>query len=195
MKPSSSRAEMVPKSTINKTNRKATNKSRHRSNKPNITNNMCNVLSGNVSGSIHLNKATSSAATAYPYKTSKLNSPSESAGAIVFHDVAAGGISSFQEQSFINDSATPTATGTVTGVKQEISLGGNETAITPKHSVDNSVVLQNYNKNYVGLDARSIKTIWEQHDQNDVELSNEVCARLAEDVSHKLWELINVRIF
>ncbi|XP_023303402.2 uncharacterized protein LOC111685374 [Lucilia cuprina] len=46
-------------------------------------------------------------------------------------------------------------------------------------------------KSYAGLEPRSIKIIWEQHDQSDVELSGEVCARVAEDASYRLWELIN----
>ncbi|XP_067622956.1 uncharacterized protein Saf6 isoform X2 [Eurosta solidaginis] len=49
----------------------------------------------------------------------------------------------------------------------------------------------NHLKSYAGLEGRSIKIIWEQHDQSDVELSTEVCARVAEDVSYKLWELVN----
>ncbi|XP_073827004.1 SAGA factor-like TAF6 isoform X2 [Musca autumnalis] len=48
-----------------------------------------------------------------------------------------------------------------------------------------------HNKSYVGLEPRSIKIIWEQHDQSDIELSTEVCSRVAEDVSYKLWELVN----
>ncbi|CAD6998938.1 uncharacterized protein LOC101461947 [Ceratitis capitata] len=46
-------------------------------------------------------------------------------------------------------------------------------------------------KSYAGLEGRSVKIIWEQHDQSDLELSPEVCARVAEDVSYKLWELVN----
>ncbi|EDW03452.1 uncharacterized protein LOC6562267 [Drosophila grimshawi] len=46
-------------------------------------------------------------------------------------------------------------------------------------------------KSYAGFDARSIKIFWEQHDQTNVELSQDVCARLAEDASYKVWELIN----
>ncbi|XP_065357227.1 uncharacterized protein Saf6 [Calliphora vicina] len=46
-------------------------------------------------------------------------------------------------------------------------------------------------KSYAGLEPRSIKIIWEQHDQSDVELSGDVCARVAEDASYRLWELIN----
>uniref|UniRef100_A0A1I8NEM4 Uncharacterized protein n=1 Tax=Musca domestica TaxID=7370 RepID=A0A1I8NEM4_MUSDO len=49
----------------------------------------------------------------------------------------------------------------------------------------------NHHKSYVGLEPRSIKIIWEQHDQSDIELSTEVCSRVAEDVSYKLWELVN----
>ncbi|ALC38452.1 Saf6 [Drosophila busckii] len=48
-----------------------------------------------------------------------------------------------------------------------------------------------HHKNYAGFDPRSIRIFWEQHDQTDVELSHDVCARLAEDASYKVWELIN----
>ena len=54
---------------------------------------------------------------------------------------------------------------------------------------------QSNHKSYAGLEPRSIKIIWEQHDQSDVELSGEVCARVAEDASYRLWELINVSDF
>uniref|UniRef100_A0A1I8NY89 Uncharacterized protein n=1 Tax=Stomoxys calcitrans TaxID=35570 RepID=A0A1I8NY89_STOCA len=50
---------------------------------------------------------------------------------------------------------------------------------------------RNNHKSYAGLEPRSIKIIWEQHDQSDVELSTEVCSRVAEDASYKLWELMN----
>ncbi|XP_011199642.2 uncharacterized protein LOC105223585 [Bactrocera dorsalis] len=50
---------------------------------------------------------------------------------------------------------------------------------------------RNHAKSYAGLEGRSVKIIWEQHDQSDLELSTEVCARVAEDVSYKLWELVN----
>ncbi|KAL9893602.1 SAGA factor-like TAF6 isoform 1-T1 [Glossina fuscipes fuscipes] len=50
---------------------------------------------------------------------------------------------------------------------------------------------RSHHKSYAGLEPRSIKVIWEQHDQSDIELSNEVCSRVAEDASYKLWELIN----
>ncbi|XP_054742643.1 uncharacterized protein LOC129247515 [Anastrepha obliqua] len=46
-------------------------------------------------------------------------------------------------------------------------------------------------KSYAGLEGRSVKIIWDQHDQSDLELSTEVCSRIAEDVSYKLWELVN----
>lgn len=49
-----------------------------------------------------------------------------------------------------------------------------------------------HHKSYAGFDPRTIKIFWEQHDQTDVELSQDVCARLAEDASYKVWELINV---
>ncbi|KAH8266493.1 hypothetical protein KR044_008054 [Drosophila immigrans] len=53
-----------------------------------------------------------------------------------------------------------------------------------------------HSKSYAGFDPRSIKIFWEQHDQTDVELSQDVCARLAEDASYKVWELINnVKIY
>ncbi|XP_002003620.2 uncharacterized protein LOC6577670 [Drosophila mojavensis] len=53
-----------------------------------------------------------------------------------------------------------------------------------------------HHKTYAGFDPRTIKIFWEQHDQTDVELSQDVCARLAEDVSYKIWELINnVKIY
>ncbi|XP_020800807.1 uncharacterized protein LOC110178126 [Drosophila serrata] len=53
-----------------------------------------------------------------------------------------------------------------------------------------------HHKSYAGFDPRSIKIFWEQHDQTDVELSQDVCARLAEDASYKVWELINnVKIY
>ncbi|EDW45442.1 uncharacterized protein LOC6617299 isoform X1 [Drosophila sechellia] len=53
-----------------------------------------------------------------------------------------------------------------------------------------------HQKSYAGFDPRSIKIFWEQHDQTDVELSQDVCARLAEDASYKVWELINnVKIY
>lgn len=53
-------------------------------------------------------------------------------------------------------------------------------------------MLQGHHKTYAGFDPRTIKIFWEQHDQTDVELSQDVCARLAEDASYKVWELINV---
>ncbi|XP_037710811.1 uncharacterized protein LOC119547853 [Drosophila subpulchrella] len=53
-----------------------------------------------------------------------------------------------------------------------------------------------HQKSYAGFDPRSIKIFWEQHDQTDVELSQDVCAQLAEDASYKVWELINnVKIY
>ncbi|XP_068141530.1 uncharacterized protein Saf6 [Drosophila tropicalis] len=53
-----------------------------------------------------------------------------------------------------------------------------------------------HTKAYAGFDPRSIKIYWEQHDQTDVELSQDVCARLAEDATYKVWELINnVKIY
>ncbi|XP_017132554.1 uncharacterized protein LOC108149462 isoform X1 [Drosophila elegans] len=53
-----------------------------------------------------------------------------------------------------------------------------------------------HQKSYAGFDPRSIKIFWEQHDQTDVELSQDVCAKLAEDASYKIWELINnVKIY
>ncbi|KAH8412891.1 hypothetical protein KR009_006530 [Drosophila setifemur] len=57
-------------------------------------------------------------------------------------------------------------------------------------------IWQGHQKSYAGFDPRSIKIFWEQHDKTDVELSQDVCARLAEDASYKVWELINnVKIY
>ncbi|XP_023170512.2 uncharacterized protein LOC111599165 isoform X2 [Drosophila hydei] len=62
--------------------------------------------------------------------------------------------------------------------------------------MNNSSGKAGHHKSYAGFDPRSIKIFWEQHDQTDVELSQDVCARLAEDASYKVWELINnVKIY
>lgn len=128
------RDETVSKSTINKTNRKVTNKSRHRSSKPNITSNKASDVS---SENINLIKTTSAGITC---KTSKLNSPSGSAAGL-FHNVTTGEINTFNQQSYSNDSTASIAIGTSTGIKQEVSqgyLGSNcdENAMTG-HSGDN----------------------------------------------------------
>ncbi|KAM8718157.1 hypothetical protein ACLKA7_004805 [Drosophila subpalustris] len=63
-------------------------------------------------------------------------------------------------------------------------------------TANNSNRVGGHHKSYAGFDPRSIKIFWEQHDQTDVELSQDVCARLAEDASYKIWELINnVKIY
>ncbi|XP_061388926.1 uncharacterized protein LOC133324056 [Musca vetustissima] len=67
--------------------------------------------------------------------------------------------------------------------------GGVGSGTTNNNEINNAT--RNHHKSYVGLEPRSIKIIWEQHDQSDIELSNEVCSRVAEDVSYKLWELVN----
>ncbi|XP_014093430.1 uncharacterized protein Saf6 isoform X1 [Bactrocera oleae] len=107
------------------------------------------------------------------------------------------------------------------GLKNSTSLGNNQTNIlsnniistpttpttsNPSHLFDSSLNtitngggcgtdansnFRNHAKSYAGLEGRSVKIIWEQHDQSDLELSTEVCARVAEDVSYKLWELVN----
>lgn len=49
-------------------------------------------------------------------------------------------------------------------------------------------------KNYAGLSGRTVKVIWEQHDKTETEIDTEVFSRLADDTTHKLWELANVKI-
>lgn len=46
-------------------------------------------------------------------------------------------------------------------------------------------------RTYVGINASSVKCIWEQYNKSDIELNSEVLPILAEDTSYKLWELIN----
>lgn len=44
---------------------------------------------------------------------------------------------------------------------------------------------------YIGINATSVKCIWEQYNKNDIELNPEVLPTIAEDASYKLWEVIN----
>ncbi|XP_058453251.1 uncharacterized protein LOC131431507 [Malaya genurostris] len=46
-------------------------------------------------------------------------------------------------------------------------------------------------QSYAGLSSRSVRTIWEQHDKQETEVSSEVYSKLAEDTTYKLWELAN----
>ncbi|XP_055543921.1 uncharacterized protein LOC129729397 [Wyeomyia smithii] len=46
-------------------------------------------------------------------------------------------------------------------------------------------------QSYAGFSSRSIRTIWEQHDKQETEVSPEVYSKLAEDTTYKLWELTN----
>ncbi|XP_053694913.1 uncharacterized protein LOC128742540 [Sabethes cyaneus] len=46
-------------------------------------------------------------------------------------------------------------------------------------------------QSYAGFSSRSIRTIWEQHDKQETEVSPEVYNKLAEDTTYKLWELTN----
>lgn len=46
-------------------------------------------------------------------------------------------------------------------------------------------------RSYVGINANSVKCIWEQYNKGDIELNADVLPILAEDASFKLWELIN----
>lgn len=47
-------------------------------------------------------------------------------------------------------------------------------------------------KTYIGINAKSVKCIWEQHDESNTDISADVLPVLAEDASYKLWELANV---
>ncbi|XP_065094029.1 uncharacterized protein Saf6 [Ochlerotatus camptorhynchus] len=46
-------------------------------------------------------------------------------------------------------------------------------------------------KSYAGFSSRSVRTIWEQHDKQETEVTPEVYNKLAEDTTYKLWELAN----
>nr|XP_019544874.2 uncharacterized protein LOC109415453 [Aedes albopictus] len=46
-------------------------------------------------------------------------------------------------------------------------------------------------KSYAGFSSRSVRTIWEQHDKQETEVTPEVYTKLAEDTTYKLWELAN----
>ncbi|XP_055591721.1 uncharacterized protein LOC129743658 [Uranotaenia lowii] len=46
-------------------------------------------------------------------------------------------------------------------------------------------------KSFAGFSSRSVKTIWEQHDKQETEVSSDVYTKLAEDTTYKLWELAN----
>lgn len=49
-------------------------------------------------------------------------------------------------------------------------------------------------KMYSGFQARTIRSFWEQHNQQpDIDISPEIFSRLAEDATYKIWEVINVR--
>ncbi|XP_075153214.1 SAGA factor-like TAF6 isoform X2 [Haematobia irritans] len=87
---------------------------------------------------------------------------------------------------------TPTSGALTTQQQQNNTTNQlNLIATTPTSSLASGVGVGNHHKSYAGLEPRSIKIIWEQHDQSDIELSAEVCSRVAEDASYKLWELIN----
>lgn len=47
----------------------------------------------------------------------------------------------------------------------------------------------------MGINAKSVECMWEQHDQTNTYVSAEVLPILAEDASYKLWELANVSSF
>ncbi|XP_055316588.1 uncharacterized protein LOC129576090 [Sitodiplosis mosellana] len=46
-------------------------------------------------------------------------------------------------------------------------------------------------RTYVGINANSVKCIWEQYNKGDIELNPEILPILAEDASYKLWEVVN----
>lgn len=50
---------------------------------------------------------------------------------------------------------------------------------------------KNCQRTYIGINAQSVKCIWEQHDSGETEVNQEVLPILAEDASYKLWELAN----
>lgn len=43
----------------------------------------------------------------------------------------------------------------------------------------------------MGINANSVKCIWEQYNKGDIELNPEILPILAEDASYKLWEVVN----
>ncbi|XP_030384172.1 uncharacterized protein LOC115631539 isoform X2 [Scaptodrosophila lebanonensis] len=89
----------------------------------------------------------------------------------------------------VNVVTTPTTPTTSLGA---YNLFDASFAVVGGHNVEpSSNSSRSHHKSYAGFDPRSIKIFWEQHDQTDVELPQEVCARLAEDASYKVWELIN----
>lgn len=47
-------------------------------------------------------------------------------------------------------------------------------------------------KLYPKFTHKSIKTMWEQHDVTETEISPEVYVRLAEDLSYRMMEISNV---
>ncbi|SPP79135.1 uncharacterized protein LOC117582445 [Drosophila guanche] len=77
-----------------------------------------------------------------------------------------------------------------------VAGGGHGVAGVSAAEASGNTSRMSHHKSYAGFDPRSVKIFWEQHDQTDVELSQDVCARLAEDASYKVWELINnVKIY
>lgn len=43
----------------------------------------------------------------------------------------------------------------------------------------------------MGINANSVKCIWEQYNKGDIELNSDILPILAEDASYKLWEVVN----
>lgn len=54
------------------------------------------------------------------------------------------------------------------------------------------IFLQASVKLYPKFTHKSIKTMWEQHDVTETEISPEVYVRLAEDLSYRMMEISNV---
>lgn len=65
---------------------------------------------------------------------------------------------------------------------------------SPTNSNSNSTKSDKTNcqpRSYIGINANSVKCIWDQHDNGDIDLHQNVLPILAEDASYKLWEVIN----
>lgn len=43
----------------------------------------------------------------------------------------------------------------------------------------------------MGINANSVKCIWEQYNKGDIELNSDILPIIAEDASYKLWEVVN----
>lgn len=112
---------------------------------------------------------------------------------------------SHHQQQPINVVAQPAASLTTTKTSPSGSSYNNDISkdkvsvdtINENYIIFSSLIFflpQTNYKNYAGLSGRTVKVIWEQHDKTETEIDTEVFSRLADDTTHKLWELANVKI-